>query len=410
MTRRGTPPIHPDDLRDHADEDRIDRIWERIDADIAVQTAATSGARRSRSALVFAVAAAFAAGIGLGKAVWQPRASSQPTTVVRPPEEQAALDVLAAGTHGRTFGLPGGARVALSPGGTAEILRNPDGTVALRLVQGEAQVDTGADAQPLSVVAGDAMLSVQTGSVMHVRRGSEDLDVSVSDGSVQLVSPAGTRHLSRGERADAIPVRAPVAASTASSQRPGPLAAARRDRSPNDSVRAPSVATERHGRPEAVDPAETLQVIRRHPGGIDGAIAGARSAQELMEIHDALRSAADLAGAMRALERILASFPNSEYAQIAAWQLGAAYQRAGNAAKANEYFERARSFKGALAEDALCRQLKSATNKDDAVRIAQEYLQSYPDGRCKDDAERVAGGDFTTPDDDVSADAGPRDP
>jgi len=409
MTRRGTPPIHPDDLRDHAHEDRIDRIWERIDADIAVQTAAASGARRSRSALVFAVAAAFAAGIGLGKAVWQPRASSQPTTVVRPPEEQAALDVLAAGTHGRTFGLPGGARVALSPGGTAEILRNPDGTVALRLVQGEAQVDTAADAQPLSVVAGDALLSVQTGSVMHVRRGSEDLDVSVSEGSVQLVSPAGTRHLSRGERADAIPVHAPVVASTASSQRPGPLAAARRDRPSNDSVRAPSVAPERLGRPEAVDPAETLQVIRRHPGGIDGAIAGARSAQELMEIHDALRSAADLAGAMRALERILASFPNSEYAQIAAWQLGAAYQRAGNAAKANEYFERARSFKGALAEDALCRQLKSATNKDDAVRIAQEYLQGYPDGRCKDDAERVAGGDFTPPDDDVSADAGPRD-
>lgn len=125
-----------------------------------------------------------------------------------------------------------------------------------------------------------------------------------------------------------------------------------------------------------------------------------------MEIHDALRGAGDHSGAMRALERILSAYPSSDYAQIAAWQLGAAYQQAGNSAKANEYFERARSFKGALAEDALCRQLKAARNKDDAARIAREYLQSYPDGRCKDDAERVAGGDYSPPDDDVSGDAG----
>jgi len=405
MTRRGAPPIDPADLRDDdVNDERVERIWERIEADLAVPAASSYTSRRTRTAVMFAVAAAFAAGIGLGKVVWQPRQSANSPGVVRPTDEQPALDVLAAGTHGRTFGLPGGARVALSPGGTAEILRNADGSVSLRLVQGDARVDTGSDGQPLAVVAGDTLLSVQTGSVMHVRRGADDMDVTVADGSVHVVTPSGTRHLSRGEHVDALPVRTPVAVNNNTApQRPGPVVAPRRDRASVDPNRTAIAAPTR---PEPADPAETLEMIRRHPAGVDGAIGSARSAQELMEVHDALKGAGDHGGAMRALERILSAFPSSDYAQIAAWQLGAAYQQAGNAAKANEYFERARSFKGALAEDALCRQLKAARNKDDAARIAREYLQSYPDGRCKDDAERVAGGDYAPPDDDVSADAG----
>ncbi|PKN48387.1 MAG: hypothetical protein CVU63_05205, partial [Deltaproteobacteria bacterium HGW-Deltaproteobacteria-20] len=98
MTRRGLAPISRSDLRDHATEERIDRIWERIDADLPAADGAASPSRWMVGVLA-AVVASLAGGLLLGKLIWdQPvpvEVSSTPTVATTDPDR--ALGVFAAG-------------------------------------------------------------------------------------------------------------------------------------------------------------------------------------------------------------------------------------------------------------------------------------------------------------------------
>jgi len=61
MSRRSLPRIGPADLRDHADDARVERVWQRLDAELTVPEA---GRARRRAGLALALAATLAAFVG----------------------------------------------------------------------------------------------------------------------------------------------------------------------------------------------------------------------------------------------------------------------------------------------------------------------------------------------------------
>src|SRR5688500_13681471 len=119
MSRRSVLPISPGDLRDHADEDRIERIWGRIEHNLNHAYAAPR--RRTRVSVLLAAASlcAFAGGIVVGKL-----SSEAPSRVTIPAPTSAdrpAANLFAAGTQAVTYALPGGGEIVLKPGTTVEM-------------------------------------------------------------------------------------------------------------------------------------------------------------------------------------------------------------------------------------------------------------------------------------------------
>src|SRR6185295_14708177 len=106
MSRRSVPPIAPTDLRDHADEERIGRIWERIEHDLGGVEPAQRRSSSLAVALLAAAAMAFGGGLLVGKLVWRESPSLAIPATLSP--DRPALDVFAAGSQTRTFTLPGG--------------------------------------------------------------------------------------------------------------------------------------------------------------------------------------------------------------------------------------------------------------------------------------------------------------
>jgi hypothetical protein len=352
--------------------------------------------------LLAATMAAFGGGLVVGKALWSDPTAAAPTAIASS-DESVFLDVLAAGSQERTVPLPGGGHITLSPETTVEVERASDGSLTLRLVRGEASVDADRLARPdLAIVAGDARLSANTGSRVHVRRNQDDMDVSVSDGTVRLTSPAGSRELGRGDRASAVPIRADVATAPTGVIRPRLQAPVRRSiDDPTNEVEPEAVvaAPDWRARLKENDTKGALALLRQQPGGLNGAIASAKSATELMQLSDLARQGGERGAAITALTRVVDSFPGDPNAQVAAYTLGNMYEAAGQMGLAQTYFDKSRSLspEGALAEDALCKKIQAenrASHKDEAARLGKEYLGKYPNGPCKEIVENIlAGGD-----------------
>jgi TolA-binding protein len=150
---------------------------------------------------------------------------------------------------------------------------------------------------------------------------------------------------------------------------------------------------------KADDYSGALELLRKQPGGLDGAIASAASAQELMGIATSARSkGGDPGAAQGALKRVIERFPEDPNASIAAYQLGMLHERMGQADQAKRFFAQCRSLapKGPQAESALCAEVrieKARGRKDEARRIAQEYLAKYPGGHCSAEVESILVGD-----------------
>jgi hypothetical protein len=394
MSRRSVPRIAPADLRDHAEEARLDRVWARLDADLP-QVAPAASRRPFFTYLAIAAAfSAFAGGIVVGKTAFQP----QIPTAIAPVQatERTSVDVLAAGTEGRSFALPGGGQLMLQPGATVEIER-AGGDLTLKLLQGAASVDTVGTqlSAGLMIVAGEARLNTQAGSVVNVTRNQDDLDVSVTDGSVSLTSPGGeNRTLGRNSREDHVPLHATIAAAspTASPAIHGPqIPRAGRLIAKHPIKSLPVAGPGWLGRYEANDFEGALALLRQEPGGILGAISSAHTATELMAISTLARSKGGDSGAgMSALRTVVDRFPNDELAQVAAYSLAGMLQASGKADEARNYLDRAKNLNGPFAEAALCRRIKDELrtgHKDEAIRQANEYVAKYPDGRCMDEVE-----------------------
>lgn len=401
MSRRALPSIDPTDLRDHADAARVDRIWDRLEHELTGVEVAPP--RRTGTALLLVAAAlgAFTGGVAVGRSTLNEAAS--PIVAALPSGEGSSLEVFAAGTRGRSFALPGGGRIRLSPGTTVEVLRTDAEALILRLVQGEADVDTshaGAERE-VAIVAGDARLATQTDSVLNVRRSDDQLDVSVSSGVVSVTSPSGSQRLGGGERAEAVPLHEVVAAAPSAHN---PLLARRRalpsSAPPPDAGAALASAQDWKQRwQEGGDYSEAFKLLKQQPGGAEGAIAAAKSAQELMAIVDLARyPGGDTGIAFAALFRVVNDFAGRPEAPIAARALGDLYERAGEPDKALAYRERAQSLspKGFWGEDA-CNRIRTELTMgrtDEGLSAAQEYLSKSPNGRCKDDAERLVRGEI----------------
>jgi hypothetical protein len=403
MSRRSLPKIAPHDLRDHADEARIARVWDRLEQDLTgVREAPQPRSAGLVAMLLAATMAAFGGGLVAGKALWGEPRGAAPTPVASS-DESTFLDVLAAGSQERTVPLPGGGQITLSPETTVEVERASDGSLTLRLVRGEASVNAIEIARPdLAIVAGDARLSANTGSRVRVRRNQDDMDVAVSDGTVRLTSPAGSRELGRGDRASAVPIRADVAIAPTGVVRPRLPAPVRRSSDdPTDEAQPEAVvaAPDWRARLKENDFTGALALLRQQAGGLTGAIQSAKSATELMQISDLARKGGERGAAIAALSRVVESFPSDANASVAAFLLGKMYEQAGQTALAQTYFDKSRSLQpeGALAEDALCKKIQAenrASHKDEAARLGKEYLGKYPNGPCKEIVETIlAGGD-----------------
>src|SRR5262249_16675014 len=107
MKPGAVPPIAPTDLRDHADPEKVDRIWRRIERDLPIsEPMSRSGPPR----LVWAVAAAmafgaFAGGLAVGRiSARHPQAQAPEAIASR---DRVVTDVFAAGSHTRQVALPG---------------------------------------------------------------------------------------------------------------------------------------------------------------------------------------------------------------------------------------------------------------------------------------------------------------
>ncbi|MGK3998287.1 FecR domain-containing protein [Sorangium sp. So ce1024] len=407
MSRRELPRIAPADLRDHATEERIARVWDRIEHDLQAREPA-SPRRAGAAALLAATLAAFAGGLWVGKSIWREEPAAPAPTAVAPTDDVPSLvDVFAAGTQGRTFQLPGGGSISLRPGTTVEVEHRADGgALTLRLVQGEASLDTvsGPRTAALSLVAGEARLAMASGSALRVRHNVDDIDVDVTDGSVKLTSPAGSRELGRGDAEEGVPIRERTAVVTPPEPRrpraaPQPRAsepAASAEAPPPPPVVAPPPPDWR-ARYNAGNVAEALQSLQQQSGGVDGAIASAKTARELMDLSDLLRTkGGDRSAAMRAFARVVESFPTDANAPIAAYKLGDMYASMGEQALAARYYEQARSLspEGNLAQDSFCKRIRAevvAGNKDEASAMAREFVTKYPDGRCEDVQRLISG-------------------
>lgn len=359
--------IRPSDLRDHADEARVARVWSRIEENLP--HVAPASPRRASTAVLLAAAAIglFGGGLFVGKAM-SSRAPALATAT--PSHDTIDRDVLAAGSNERTFPLPSGGELTLEPGSTVEI--EHDGSrVTLRLVQGEAKVDA-ADAQKearLAIVAGDATLSAQAGSALRVKRNPEDLEVSVSSGLVSVDSPAGSQRLERGQRLDKVPIHS---SAVAIAQPNAPRArSSQGQRRPNDpGAKGNEVAVaipDWRAAEESGEHDRAYELLKQAPGGVEGAIASSASAEEILRMADVARPH-DQAAAIKAYERILSSFKGSDQAVAAQISLDS------------------------IDEKTVCKQMRAedaAGNKDKAARLASDYASRHPDGPCKDDAERL---------------------
>jgi tetratricopeptide (TPR) repeat protein len=291
------------------------------------------------------------------------------------------------------------------------------------LLRGEASVDTAGVGRraEISLIAEDARLSSSADSVVFVRRNEADIDVRVASGSARLSWPLGSRELSSGEGLEAVPMRAVAPVSRVEDDDPRPHRVT--SQLPRELPRLPLVhpesptvaiaAPDWRAKYNAGELSQALELLRQQPGGIEGAINAARNAAELAAISDIARAkGGDPSAALTALTQLVDRFPGDPYAEIAAYTLGGMYEKMGQADKAQKYLERARSLKGVLAEDALCKQIRAehfAGRKDEAARMGKEYSNKYPDGRCKEDVERILAGEELAreaPETAVSSDAG----
>ena len=402
------PRISPDDLRTHADDARVERIWQRVKGEVPTRVRQPRSAARSMllaAAALSAFGAVFGAGLAIGRL-----GSSDDSALVRASGDVPMADVFAAGSTPRSFELPRGAKLFLEPNSLVELVDLTDGVVTLTLLQGGASVDATLAEGTFSVVAGEARVSAAAGSSMSLARREADIDVVVASGSVEVLSPAGRHVVNRGqalahvptltkvsERGDIEPADEPVRVAMVPQREHG-TAAQRLPSDPSPVGTADPVAV------PAVEPAspswltladngkyvEALDALEKGPG-LEASIKNAQSARELMVLSEVAGQKRSALRA-RALHRVADGFESDPNAAAAAYQLSRIYEASDKvlAAKYREKTKQAAAFR----EFALCGELKSFSLSSDAelalaAQKASEYLLMYPKGSCVDDASSI---------------------
>lgn len=399
MSRRSFPRIDPAALRDHADEARVDRVWERVEHDLASRSGGSyRDARARRSTFVYLAAAAafgaFGAGLWAGKATWD-RKPPTVETVATPALDKSLVELVAAGSHAREHKLEGGGRLMLVPGTMVEIERAATGSaLTISLLQGEAAVHA-MGRKNLSVVAGDARINTQAGAVLSVRRNVSDIDVNVSDGEVTLSSPSGTQQLRKDERAAGVPMHAPVASAPIdAAPRRGVALPARRSL-PNARPHAKGAAQPEWLQRYQTDEEGAFALLQKQ--GVSEAIDKARSATELMALADIVRHRGrDPGASVRAYKRVVDAFPGDQNAYTAAIHLAEFYERSGEVAMAQLYRERVK-LQATMQDAFMCNEINMERDKTRAAERGSEYLRKYPNGQCAERVREMLQGDDAPP-------------
>lgn len=395
------PPISPRDLRDHADPERIERVWERVRAEAPVGAAFKPARSSGRPFLLMAAALGLLGlGVAIGVAVPSRDGSMQRETAAAP-----LADVFATGTKERSFALPGGGTLALERDSLVEVVELADGHVTLNLLRGGATVD--AIELPVLVVAGEARVSAAAGSSVAMARRESDVDVLVSQGTAEVSSPAGRHVVGRGQALAHVPTVKAVAR-----VEPPSLEPTNENATPTSSTARPTVALV-HGSPEiaptpvnepiAVSPSwlvlagnlkyEDAYDALQQGAGLEATIQNAQSAGELYLLADIAGSKKKVDLHVRALRRVADEFSSDPRASAAAMELASIYENSDKtlAAKYRDIAGRAAAFK----EPVLCRELRELTPDAkgeydaEAARKAAEYLAKFPGSSCDDEAHEI---------------------
>jgi hypothetical protein len=404
MSRRSVPRISPTDLREHADQERVDRVWQRLEASLPAATEAR--APRRLNWVGFAAAATFVAfggGILVGKGGL--RASAPLISAAH--SERSETDVLAAGDDARSFPLPGGGQLTLKPGSIVEVQR-AGGGVTLKLVQGDATLETAAGGGEVpTVMVGDARLDAQASSTVTMSKRADNVDVGVSRGGAVVDSPSLKKNLESGENVS-VPLHRQV---TAANESPTPETPARRrarhaeiatpDASGSPLAGVSTIGKDWQSLSNNGHYDDAARALRDQFGGFDQAVKQANTAASLAEIRDLALKSKEPTAADNAARRMVIDFPTDAQALVVAPSLCQRLRGTPDGDKACDLAKHSPIFN---ADESDCQQIaaaKTTGNKGEASRLAREYVNNHADGggRCRDEAERIISGATSDPDD-----------
>ena len=299
------------------------------------------------------------------------------------PETQLTAEARPGATHEATAGETVRAgQLRLADGSTAsmvgegselELLKNTPSHIAMRLHQGQARFDVVPSTGRSFAVETGPYRVVVLGTVFEVTRGADEVVVYVERGKVRVYGPAGAYDVAAGERQAFLLEPAAVEA---------------------EEVEEAAVETKRVKRRARGKRAAKSWRSLSQSGDYDGAFKSLQAGgvvdnepSALMDAADAARLSGHPRSAVKYLERVVRDHGKSPVAPLAAFTLGRVYlDRLGHPQKAAQAFARSRALapSGAMAQDALAREVEALSKGGDAAgayKRAQQYLRRYPKGR-----------------------------
>lgn len=260
----------------------------------------------------------------------------------------------------------------------------------LVLEKGAARFDvTHKPERRFAVRAGNTRVEV-LGTRFTVERNEPRVRVSVEQGRVRVIWPGGERALSAGEVG-----WFPPDASEAAAPEPAPVP--RGDGQPESRPNGVRNADRAALRSQFLELArrgeypQAYRVMREDPGVVTN------SAEDLMLAADAARLSGHPERAPEYLRRITTEHRRDSRAPLAAFTLGRILlTQLGEPAEAQRAFALTRELApgGALAEDALAREVESAERSGQRARaqaLADEYTKRYPASKRLDAVRRQGG-------------------
>jgi hypothetical protein len=331
-----------------------------------------------------------AATLALGALVWL--AGGPAMDAVRGPLASAPAGAPAAPQVGSALAsqqlrLPDGSTVQLLDATTDVMVEHsaPE-RVALRIRAGRARLEIDAQAGRVFQLRTSQVVFQVLGAVFEVAQEPESTWLRVESGRVLVVSGAEPGALEAGDEATyPLPGRSALAAPIPVEPEQGRRPARARASLPS----APVESWREHA--ERGEFKQAFSLLPRPDSG------DAMDVSELLLAADAARLSGHARAAVPFLERVMEEHAADARAPLAAFTLGGVLMnQLGMPREAEAAYAKARatSIGGALAQDALARQVEAAYRADDealARRLAREYLEHYPQGRRIHAVRRFGG-------------------
>ena len=395
------PRIDTTMLRDHGSEERIDRVWDRLERNVVLGHEREASSPGRWSVVATALAAGFAIGVGVSGYLWSDQ-SPRDGVVMAAAETELNTEVFAAGTQPQRYKLPGGAMLSLEPGSIVDTVRREGGVLTLRLVRGEATLNTPQHGQQarraLALLVGNAQLT-PAGS-LQVRHDGDTAMVRVIDGSAAVRAPDAThgmKNIVLGPDDEAtVPVRV-ITAAVAPQDVPSPQPSDEPGPGPDTdlSPRGEDLATP--SSPEAPTPAWIIACKSGDDLKAAELISETAGPAALDDVTDpSLLSCVSLGmriqkkddEAIALLERMANNESGTDAMRgIAYRDLAPIYAKKSQHELAQKYRGLAEEhFKGSLlSAEALCNKVQAKDAADDGesvLALGHSYLSQFPDGPC----------------------------